>query len=86
VTSELIPVDKQQCQAEKPNGNTFMTLGGVPGLVRCTEKPDYIAVENEPDENGVIGSMSLCAKCAVVMQQQLGTDYATLTPIGKTGE
>ncbi len=41
-------VDLDQCQAEKPNGHSFMTLGGRPGLVRCTNKPSVIITEDEP--------------------------------------
>jgi hypothetical protein len=59
----LIPPDPHQCQAEKPNGHSFMTLGGVPGLVRYTNVPSVIAAEVEADEYGRHGSMSLCGDC-----------------------
>jgi len=71
---ELTPPDRDRCQAEKPNGNTFMTLGGRPGLVRCENKPVVIIHETEPDRNGLLGSMSLCQGCLKVFnEQQPGT-------------
>ena len=65
----------------KPNGHTFMSLGGVPGHIQCDNKPDYIATERKPDKDGRKGSMSMCAKCAVVFQEQKGTKYADLVSI-----
>ena len=78
---KLTPPDKKRCQAEKPNGYTFMTLGGVPGLERCKNKPDFICTENKPGEDGQRGSMSLCIGCASVMRKQLGRDFATIALI-----
>lgn len=77
----LIPPDVNQCQAQKPNGNTFMTLGGRPGYVRCKEKPVVIVTENKPGRDGRKGSMSLCAACWRVMLKQLGGKFATAEPI-----
>ncbi len=79
----LTPPDLKQCQAEKPNGNTFMTFGGVPGLVRCTEKPLFIATEKKPAKDGLIGSMSLCADCVAVFHKQTPDGYAEITRIDK---
>jgi hypothetical protein len=76
-----IPVDYSQCQTEKPNGNSFMTLGGRPGLVRCTNKPTVVAVENKPGADGCIGSMSLCDSCKDVLIKQLGPDFASFRAI-----
>lgn len=72
---KLIPPDKKQCQAEKPNGNSFMTLGGVPGLIRCTNAPTVIAYElvANPD-TGQKGSMSLCEDCLKKFLEQVGMD------------
>jgi len=78
---KLIPPDLKQCQAEKPNGNSFMTLGGVPGLVRCKEKPTVVAYENNPAEDGLKGSMSLCDSCAKKLVETHGSEFATLKPI-----
>ena len=75
--SELTPPDFDRCQAEKPNGNTFMTLGGRPGLVRCREKPLYIVTEKEPGSDGQRGSMSLCESCHDVAIDQLGDVFDT---------
>lgn len=77
----LIPPDRKQCQAEKPNGYSFMTLGGTPGLVRCKNKPTVIAHENKPAEDGRKGSMSLCDECAKKMIEQCGAAFCTLKPI-----
>ncbi len=63
MTTTLIPADPKQCQAEKPNGNTFMTLGGRPGLVRCDNKPTWIMTEDKPGRDGLQGSMSICLDC-----------------------
>lgn len=77
---ELTPPDLRRCQAEKPNGAGFMTCGGRPVLVRCSDKPSVIATENEPGPDGRVGSMSLCQHCSEVFVRQLGADYATFTP------
>ena len=59
----LIPPDLKRCQGEVPNGHSFMTLGGVPGRVRCENKPSCVVYETIPDEDGRMGSMSLCKRC-----------------------
>ncbi len=83
--SDLIPVDLTRCQAEKPNGATFMTLGGVPKLIRCNNVPTVIATEIEPDPmDGQIGSMSLCDDCKSVLLKQVGDDYATFKSISES--
>lgn len=73
----LTPPDLDRCQADKPNGCTFMTLGGKPGLVRCSNKPAVIATEAKPGPDGQIGRMSLCAECLEVFQVQMPSGYAT---------
>jgi hypothetical protein len=77
----LTPPDLQQCQAEKPNGNSFMTLGGRPGLERCTSKPTVIAEEALAGADGRHGSMSLCEECRKALIRQLGANYCSFTPI-----
>ena len=65
------PPDRERCQAAKPNGNTFMTLGGIPRLERCKNKPIFIAIEVEAGKDGERGSMSLCLECQRQMLKQL---------------
>jgi hypothetical protein len=77
----LIPVNYEQCQAEHSNGVGPFTLGGVPKMVQCTNKPAFIAHENEPGEDGLKGAMSLCLDCAVVFKEQMDEDFATLVAI-----
>jgi len=77
---KLIPPDLKRCQAEKPNGHSFMTLGGRPGTERCSSVPVYIAREKKPGKDGQKGSMALCADCRTVMEKQM-PDYATFTEI-----
>jgi hypothetical protein len=78
----LTPPDKKRCQAEVPNGHSFMTLGGTPGgRVRCSNIPAFIAKENKPGKDGRKGSMSLCESCSKVFVDTLGPSFATLTPI-----
>jgi hypothetical protein len=83
--TELIPPDLERCQAEKPNGNTFMTLGGTPGLVRCANKPTLLATEKAAGPDGLHGSMSLCQECADVMAIQM-PGVATLEKLKLGGQ
>ncbi len=71
----IAPVDVNRCQAEKPNGATFMSMGGVPELIRCKDKPTVIVVENEADKDGLKGSMSLCDHCLSVAKTQLPENF-----------
>jgi hypothetical protein len=80
----LEPVDLKRCQAEKPSGNTFMTLGGRVGdMVRCDNKPRVVATESKPGEDGRVGSMSLCDGCHAVFRKQMPPDFATFKSITK---
>lgn len=72
--TKLIPPDKNQCQAEKPNGVNFMTLGGRAKLIRCTNKPAYLMTEKTKGEDGQIGQMTVCADCLAVFDKQVGRD------------
>jgi hypothetical protein len=81
VNGQLIPADLTRCQAEVPNGATFMSLGGVPRLERCHNAPTVIATEKRPGEDGLVGSMSLCARCQAQFIKQLGNDFATFESI-----
>jgi hypothetical protein len=69
-SNDLLPIDIEQCQALVPNGNTFMTLGGRPGLVRCKNRPTWIAIETVP-KNNMRGGMSLCDDCKAMCEKQL---------------
>lgn len=80
---KLIPPDLKRCQAEKPNGCTFMSLGGVPRMIRCKNTPEFVAKERKPGKDGRRGSMSICRECLGVMVSQRGPNYAKLTPIYK---
>jgi hypothetical protein len=68
---KLIPVDMDQCQTMKPSSNTFMTFGGVPGLVRCENNPTHILTEIESDIDGLIGKMSVCSECLEKFKSQV---------------
>lgn len=67
----LTPPDLKRCQAMKPNGYNFMTLGGRPGRERCENKPRCIVYETKPDTDGCKGSMSLCVYCFPICMQQM---------------
>ena len=77
----LTPPDLNRCQAEKPNGNTFMTCGGLPAMERCDAKPAVIVTEAKPGADGLCGSMSLCNDCWKVLLRQCGPDFAYARPI-----
>lgn len=83
---QLTPPDLERCQALRPNGHNFMTLGGRPGFEQCESKPTVIVTENELDENGQKGSMSLCASCLLQFEKQMPKNYATATPIRGRGK
>jgi len=69
---KLRPPDLKRCQAEKPNGHSFMTIGGRPGgRERCGAAPTVIATEIKPGKDGQIGSMALCDDCLEVFQEQM---------------
>lgn len=78
---KLIPPDKKQCQAEKPNGYSFMTLGGVPGYIRCTNKPVVIMKEKKAASDGLTGSMAVCSECLASAKKQLGDNFFTVEKI-----
>lgn len=76
-----VPPDLDRCQAEKPNGEGPFTLGGGHKMVRCENKPQFIVTEKAPGEDGLIGSMSLCAHCLTVFLKQMPADYGEVTEI-----
>ena len=67
----MIPIDKERCQAEKPNGQSFMTLGGGQKMIRCENKPTVIATETNAGSDGLKGSMTMCDDCLKVAEKQL---------------
>lgn len=69
---KLIPPDPKQCQCEERTGDySFMTLGPIPPLKRCTEKPVCIVTELQASKkDGLRGSMSLCGRHLAVMMQR----------------
>jgi hypothetical protein len=68
---KLIPVDRKQCQAEKPCGNNFMTLGGCVGqMERCTSKPTVIITELKAGSDGRKGRMAVCEGCLAQYKKQ----------------
>lgn len=63
-----------------------MTLGPRK-YYRCTNKPSYIARENEPGPDGQYGSMSLCRECRMIMVKKIldgELTNITIAPIGAT--
>lgn len=84
--AKLAPPDVERCQAEKPSGGPFI-LGGEIGdprngyLVRCRNKPTFIATENKPGKDGAVGSMSLCDECRKVAIKQMGPNFASFKEI-----
>lgn len=72
---DLIPPDPKQCQADKPNGASFMSMGAFPALVRCSNVPSVIITETMPGKDGLIGSMSLCQECLEVAKIRLQNSF-----------
>ena len=81
VLPPLTPPDRKRCQAEVPNGATFMTVGGRPGRVRCKNKPTVIIMEVVSGKDGRHGSMALCHSCWAVAIKQLGSFSISAEPI-----
>lgn len=70
-TEGIVPADPDRCQAEVPNGHSFMTLGGSPGRERCSNTPGFIVTENKAGPDGKRGTMSLCERCLDVFRRQV---------------
>lgn len=62
---QLEPPDPKRCQADKREGGpySFMTLGPLPPMKRCKNKPTVIVKETKPGDDGLCGAMSLCDEC-----------------------
>lgn len=65
---KLVPPDRKQCQAEKPNGANFLSLGAKIQYTRCKEKP-YVIVSQPKDR--LNGQMSLCRACLLKFMEQV---------------
>ena len=78
----LTPPDPERCQADVPGPGPF-SLGWGPGgpgnpkdgyRTRCYAPPTVIVVESQPNPtDGLCGSMSLCASCLAVLEEQEGS-------------
>lgn len=78
---ELEPVDPERCQCLFQLGS-FMTFGPRP-MERCKRKAHYVITENEPNEDGLKGSMSLCRKCYEVFAKRYPEDFATKVTVNR---
>lgn len=68
--TDLIPPDPKQCQVMIRPAHGPFVLGPKPKYARCTNKPEWLAVEVVPDDkDGQCGSMSVCNSCAQVMMK-----------------
>lgn len=65
MTDKLEPLDTKRCQGESRRAYSFMTLG-IPGWVRCDNKPTWIGVDIK--EGTYYGAMSLCDECKKVCE------------------
>jgi|TARA_R110000851_G_scaffold308922_1_gene468097 hypothetical protein len=77
----MIPIDKERCQTEKPNRQSFMTLGGNHKMIRCENVPTVIATETNADNEGLKGSMTMCDDCLKVAEKQLPKGFFDLVPL-----
>lgn len=59
----LEPPDRSRCQAVIKRYKPFILGGQVIEEQQCENKPAFIAKELTPGDDGLKGSMSLCAKC-----------------------
>jgi hypothetical protein len=78
---KMLPIDKERCQAEKPNGQNFMTYGGGHKMIRCVSPPKVIATERNVGSDGLKGSMSMCEDCLKVAQSQLPKGFFDLVEL-----
>lgn len=81
MTTDLIPADRNRCQVEITPAHGAFVLGPRPKPEQCTNKPAFIATENNPGQDGQRGSMSVCARCLIEFQKQFPPGYATLEPL-----
>ena len=65
--NEPVAADLNRGQGRKYNSNT---LSGKPGWERCPAPTAWVASEKEPDPQGVLGSISLCDECKLLVEKQ----------------
>lgn len=69
-SKKLTPPDRKRCQSTYKLGP--FTMGGTIGKwIRCSNIPVVIIREREAGQDGMLGSMSLCAECFKVAKKQL---------------
>lgn len=81
----LIPADPTRCQAEIRPAHSPLAFGPRPKMERCKNVPVVIATETKPGQDGLTGSMSVCAECLVVMLERFPKDFFRLKPAGNAG-
>lgn len=79
--SEMEPPDPKRCQAEITEYRPFVMGGPVHQTRRCENVPAFLAVENQPGNDGRTGAMTICRECLAVFQKEMPADYATLVRI-----
>jgi hypothetical protein len=70
---KLNPPDPKRCQTEILGGSIFTF--GPRKYERCKNVPVVIATEKKPAEDGLIGSMSLCAECLKRCRKARGNSF-----------
>lgn len=80
---KLEPVDLERCQCEETPAHSFMSFGPRPKPDRCNQKPVWVATENKPGKDGLMGSMSLCEAHRQSLIKKMGADFATIVKIKK---
>lgn len=68
--TKLEPIDFTRCQAVIREGS-FMTFGPR-SQKRCEYEPSYVAIDKDPDEDGMRGGMALCSDCQKVCENEMG--------------
>lgn len=80
MSEEIVPVDLERCQTDRPSTwpdmPSFMTLGPVTWK-RCENKPVWIGSDMTSG-----GSMSLCDECKGVMEKLFSPVEVTVELIG----
>jgi hypothetical protein len=78
----LVPADPAQCQCEITTHRPFVMGGRVNQTVRCDRKPVVIATEKfNNEEDGLVGSMSLCTRCLIEFLKAQDLEKFILTDV-----
>lgn len=67
--SNLIPVDTERCQGRKPG--RILDREGKFSLTRCTNVPQYVAIQIKPGKDGEHGAISTCEECLRRLHEEL---------------